>query len=241
MFYYLQFLDFDWIVASFEPLRRTLIKATFEEEGKESEIIDPQRYTVSAKEVLDSILERHERKFEKLVEIKTNTEDVEEQAKRIFDLFLFINKVVIWFILRKNTGTEEVNGIIDRMIALVGTQERFWYSKKGFGYFDRIQEITGRENFLKLFHEIDVVPHLIILSNIIVKVTKEQPSGKRILWKRQLNNILRNACAIGNGQKEVTDFANPKMEKVMAEYREYEAFSFNSDKLWQQAEKRLLK
>jgi len=235
LLYYLQFLDFDWLEESLERTRRRIVRKSIDEEGLEDEIVVSDRFVLTAKEVLEIILAKHEQKFDKLIENVEKTKDLDEQVQRIFDLFLFLNKIVIWFILRKDADLSKISGIIHRMKLLVGTRKRFWYSQNALGYFDKIQELLGRKKFLALYENMDVLPHFILLSHIILKLAEKQSDKRKLILEKQLSNILRNTCVTNNKKKEIAELPKDKMEKVIAEYKEYEDFVFSLKALRKQA------
>lgn len=228
LLYYLQFLDFDWLAESLDRHRRRIVRRSLGEEGSEDEMATFERYVLTAEEVLEKIVDRHEKKFEQMIEeIELNEEDLQIRVRRMFDLFLFINKIVIWFILRKDVGMEELSDMIHRMKLLVGTRERFWYKYEGLGYLDRVKEFVGKKTFLDLYEKLDVLPHFIVLSKIILNLSKGMSRRLRLELTNQLGDAIRNACIKKNKSKEIAGLSKESLMKVVEEYDEYEHFFFS--------------
>lgn len=227
LLYYLQFLDFDWLIEPLERHRRRVIGRSFGEEGSEDEQDILERYIVTAEEVLQRIMNRHEKRLEQIIEKVEHVEDLQTGVQRLFDLFLFINKILIWFILKKGIEIEELLDIPRRMQLLVGTEDRFWYTYEGSGYFDRIEELIGRKLFLNLYKNLNVLPHFMVLSKIVLDLTKGMSRELRIDLKDGLSDAIRNACRTVNIKKEIGSVTKEKLMKVVEEYKEYEHFSFS--------------
>ena len=227
LLYYLQYLDFDWLTESLDKPRRRIIRRALDEEGLEDDVATYERYLLTAEEVLEKIVNRHQKKFEEMIEEIEEVEDLETRVRRMFDLCLFINKIVIWFILRKDFGIDEIPDIIRRMQLLVGTKERFWYKYEGLGYFDRVREFIGKKKFLSIYEKLDVLPHFIALSQIILELMEHFPDELRTELTAQLGDMIRNACIKRNKRREISKLSKRCLMKVIEEYDEYERFSFS--------------
>jgi len=227
LLYYLQYLDFDWLAESLDRPRRRIVRRSIGEEELGDDLVTFERYVLTAEEVLEKIVNRHEEKFEQMIEEIEQIEDLQTRVQRMFDLFLFINKIVIWFILRKDIEIEKLLGIIYRMQLLVGTKERFWYKDEGFGYFDRVKEFIGKKRFLDVYKKLDVLPHFMVLSKIILDLTKDISSKEHSALLNLLSDTMRNACTQENKKKEIVNLPKDSLMKVVEEYEEYEHFSFS--------------
>jgi len=228
LLYYLQYLDFDWLAESLESSRKRIARRTVYEGEPDDESIPFERYLLSADEVLEKIVARHDKRFERLTKEIKKVEDLQTRSLRIFDLFLFMNKIIIWFIIKKDVGIEELSDIVHRMELLVGTNERFWYRKRGFGYFDRLREVVGKKEFLKMYKQLDVLPHFIVLSKIVHDLGRRYlPRDERLYLSERLCATIENACATDNRRKEISSLSKERLMRVAEEYEEYEEFFFS--------------
>jgi len=228
LLYYLQFLDFDWLAESLDRHRRRILRRSMGEEGLEDEQFSFERYVLTAEEVLEKIVDRHEKKFEQMIrKIEINQKDLQTRVRRVFDLYLFLSKIVIWFILRHDVEQEELSQIVRRMKLLVGTRERFWYRYKGLGYFDRVKNSIGRNAFLDIYEKMDVLPHFIVLSRIMLNLMKDASKEFRLELTYQLGDALRNACIRKKRRKEIASLPKETLMRVVKEYEEYEHFFFS--------------
>jgi predicted nucleic-acid-binding Zn-ribbon protein len=225
--YYLQFLDFDWLAESLDTPRKRMLRRSIGEEGLDDEQATFEWHTLTAEEVLEKIVKRHEKKFEQMIEEIEHVQDLENRVPRMFDLFLFVNKVVIWFILRKDVEIDELLDIVYRMQLLVGRKGRFWFKYDGLGYFDKIREFMGERKFLDIFNKLDVLPHFMVISQIMLNLAKGMPRKKRLTLERRLGRSIRSTCIKKNMRNEITAFPRDRLMKVIEEYEEYEHFSFS--------------
>jgi len=225
LLYYLQYLDFDWLSESLEPPRKRIIRRSVDDES-EDEPIAYERYLLSAENVLEKIVARHDKKFERLTKEVKKGEDLQKKSRGIFDLFLFLNKIVIWFITKKHVGIDELPHIVQRMELLAGTDERFWYRKQGFGYLDRIRELTGKRDFSKVYRQLGVLPHFMVLSKIIGNLGRKYlPKDEYLCLLGRLSAAVENACIMNEKKRKVSSVSRERLMKVAEEYDEFEEFS----------------
>jgi len=231
LLYYLQYLDFDWLADSLDRGRRRIMRRVRGEEGSEDESINYDRFILSAEEVLEKIVNKHEKKFEHMIEEIEGVEDLEERARKMFDLFAFLNKVELWFLLRKEVSTEKLYDIIQRMRLLVGSKEKYCYMYSGFGYFDKAKENIGKKAFLKLHSRLDVLPQFMVLSQVILNLAKKTNKTERQKIEHLLAEIIRNAGVKKNIRREIKNLEERNLIKAIEEYEEFEHFSFSVKKL----------
>lgn len=230
LLYYLKFLDFGRLAETLEEGRKKFVqRKNQDQEEATAQIYD--KFVLDAKEVLITILDGHKRKFVDLIEKIETGNDVEEHVKNIFDFFVFIDKIVIWFISRKNTSPANVLEIIQRMKLLVGTDKRYWYHGEHTGYFQKLKDKIGCENFEKIYDGLDVLPHFILLSMIILELTKNQNQKRRLLLKKHLAILLQNACFYDEEKTGLLVVSKEKMKKAIVEYKEFENISFSKNRL----------
>ncbi|MCW3999510.1 MAG: hypothetical protein NWE93_04670 [Candidatus Bathyarchaeota archaeon] len=225
LLYYLRFLDFGILAETLDEARARFIHRTGEEGLEDSsQIYDG--FVLDATDVLKTILSRNEKRFVELTEEVMVNQDLEERVRDIFDFFIFIEKIIIWFILRKNTSPSNVIEIIERMKRLVGSNNRYWYYRDQIGYFQKLKCKIGNKHFLKIIESLDVLPQFVLLSMIILKLVNSQPQERSFL-KRHLTELLQNASFNGEEQTGLQSIPLEKMKKAIAEYKEFENLSFS--------------
>lgn len=228
--YYLRYLNFDWLADSLDDARRRIVKQAFIELEGRDDSIDFERQIVTAAEVLEKIVERHDKKLEDLLEQVDEIEDYDQRIFNIFDLFLFLSKVVIWFMVNHEYDYDEVDDIVSRMESLVGTRDRYWYIDEGFGYFDRIKKAMDR-NFDRTYRNLHVPLHLLILSSIIQRLVKDESDKTRSEIRDRLSYVVR----LSFGREDVETALETSMEnyyeKIVKEYEEYGIFSLSKKRI----------
>jgi len=233
LLYYLQHLDFDWLAESLDKTRRRIFKKYIGEELDEERAFS-DRELPSAEEILGKIIHRHTKKFEQMIQDVKPSENLEIRVQKMFDLFLFLCKITIWFKLRKLTGTRALIDTVKRMQMLVGTKTKYWYRYDGYGYFDRIIESIGRERFLRIHEKLYAPLHFMVLSKIIIDLTDSLSARERRRLRGQLERIVANSFMRDN-KKLVSWLSKDKLKKVIQEYDEYEYFSLSYKRLRKQA------
>ncbi len=227
LLYYLQYLDFDWLAESLDRGRRKIVEGLLGEEGFEDQIISYDRFILTAEDVLEKIVIKHEKKFEHMVEEVEEIEDLEERVKKMFDLFVFLNKIEIWFIYRKEISIEKLYDIIHRMQLLVGTRNRYCYNYNGFGYFDKVKENLGKKTFLKLHSNLDVLPQFMVLSQIILDLAKKTSGSEKQRLTNLLTDVISQASINKNKRREIKGLEEKRIVQAIHEYEEFENFSIS--------------
>lgn len=229
--YYLQYIDFDWLADTLNKTRRRIVQRTHQEDGLQDEFVSYERKIITAQDVLEKIVKRHDKKFKKLVTGINNVEDYDARIRNIFNLFLFLNKIIIWFILRLNCYIEDFDDIIRRMELLVGTREKFWYNKEGFGFFDMVKEIIGKKEFHKSYNALNVQLHFIVLSKILQSLAKNSKLETSNGMKHRLNNLIYLSCVEKNKKKEIKKLFKTRFQYIIQEYEEYETFNLSEKEI----------
>jgi hypothetical protein len=67
--------------------------------------------------------------------------------------------------------------ILDRMEALVGTRERYWYIKQEMGYFEHVHKHLEKNKFLQVYDKLNIHVHFAILSMIIQHIMEPNSQG----------------------------------------------------------------
>lgn len=156
--YFLQRIDFDNLPDSLNHMRDNLprLQAAELEDNMEEVIAMPEeRPEIDAQQIMRRIVNKHQRKLEDgLDEIEFESE-FQTKFERSFNLFMFINKFVLWFVFSKRTDVTELSHVranIERMMAFISRAK----SER------RIQHVLE-----PLLNKLQVWEHLIILCFII--------------------------------------------------------------------------
>ena len=229
--YYLRYLNFDWLAETLNSARRRIFQQALGETEGTSGAADFEREIVTATEVLEKLVNRHEKKFDALLEQVDGIEDFEERIMNMFDLFLFLSKIVIWFMVNQEYDYDEIDDIISRMESLVGTRDKYWYIRGGFGYFDRIKKTMEPMNFDRIYQRLNVPLHFLVLSSIIQQLVKEESTETRSEIRDRLSCIIRFSFSQEDVETALKETIERNFEKVAREYKEYEVFKLSKKKI----------
>ena len=212
--YYIKWLDFENLGDSADEIRRRLLKRKFDGDEDnniqllEKENIDPQ-------EVLDKILERNRKKLDKSIEMLKINDEVYEKIERLFNLFISLNKVTLWFVIGKKAKIEELRHIRNNLVAINKLIEKFlWGSKK-----DRISS---------LFSGIQLWAHIMVICYIINRIhtsSNYHQFGVLDVFRETYIELL-NHRDVKN-----FDYYEADIIKVINEYREFENLALDKEEI----------
>jgi HKD family nuclease len=231
--YYLQFIDFSSLYDTIDSLRRRIMRRV-EEESEENQIPMLDRQTLTWDYVLDGIVKKHLKRFYQLTEEVGNFADPHTITK-IFNLFMFINKLIIWQTLR--------SGSVSRLIKICGsngTMERFCIT-----YLDNLRRTLGYDQTDTLMNKLDALIHVMILSTLIPEIQRrhpeyirsnvwETPDGKRVgplvVFEEIYSKCIKNLCRSSNYMEEVMGKSS-RLVEVLKEYEEFEDIHLDAEKV----------
>jgi hypothetical protein len=231
--YYLQFIDFSSLYDTIDNLRRRIMRRV-EEESQEDQMPILDKQTLTWDYVFDRIVKKHLKRFHQL------TEEVESSAdphivKKIFNLFMFINKLIIWQTLR--------SGSISRLIEICGsngTMERFCIT-----YLDNLRRTLGSDRANILMNKLDALIHVMILSTLIPEIQQchpeyirsniwKTPSGKKVgplvVFEEIYSKCIKNLCQSSNYMEEIMRQSS-RLVEVLKEYEEFENIHLDTEKV----------
>jgi len=222
LLYYLQFIDFDWLFETVKSVRKHIVETI------DPEIMEDQRYmlerlNITPEYVLNKILTRHQRKFKELTSHVEPTPDLTVKVEKIFNLSMFINKMVIWFVLNKKCSVSELIHIC----GYDGTIDIFCNK-----FLDKLRRLLGKEEADNLMDSLNVLTHIMVLSKIIRDIQHSDPIYERVnLWPiRRFNELYRKSLEnLCENSEEIIAKGRSKLPKLIKEYEEFQGISLGAD------------
>ncbi|MCR3906991.1 MAG: hypothetical protein NUK62_08220 [Tenericutes bacterium] len=227
LLYYLQFIDFSWLEDTINKQRRRIMEKNLEESESPDESAEYELGEFSAEIFLEKLVYSHDKKLRKSLKELEGLEDYESRIKNIFDLFLFVNKIVIWFILNYKYDNELLLEIVDMMEDLVGTRGRYLYIKQEMGYFEHIYEKMGKTKFSEIFDKMNVDLHFAVLSKIIqhILLSNSQPEILEQI-KAKMDDVVCFAHKM-RLDRNIADLTKKEIcKEILQEYQEYDEYNF---------------
>lgn len=233
MLYYLQKLDFDWLGTQLDRERKRRFMR-YSGDDFEGEYKSRQEELLTADEILQKLIQRHDKRFERMPQELKQTDDVQGLTQRMFDLFLFLTKIAIWFKIRGLVTGGIRADIIERMRVFVGTKDKYLYMAQGFGCFDKVIEKIGKSKFLEIYENLAVPFHFLVISRILLRLSTNLSPGKRQTLKKQLSRIVAASFIYDEGFISNPSLRN-RLKGAIQEYDEFECFILSEKMLLEQA------
>jgi len=222
LLYYLQFIDFDWLFETVSRVRKHVVRTADPEEfeGQKSML---ERLNITPEYVLTRILKRHEGNFERLTTYIEPEPDLVVKVEKIFNLFMFINKIIIWFVLNRKCPIQELRHIC----GCNGTIDIFCGR-----YVDTLRKVLGKESVDNLMNRLDVLEHVMVLSKIIRDIQRSDSAYEKInvgpirVFNENYCKSLRNLC---ENPTEIITKGKSKLPKVIKEYEEFQGINLRAE------------
>lgn len=199
--YYLQQIEFDDLLGGLDFARRRLMKrnADAEEEG---EAILEERPQIEAKKALTKIVNRNIKNLKKQFESLSVDKEFPHSFEKIFNRFMFLNKISLWFYLSKKSGVDELRHIrvaLEEMIKVV-------------------RNLSNKDT-QSIFNEFLVWEHLIIFAYLINQIHKSiwYPQSNRGVYSVFLDTYKEIMQSYGEQKFEDRQF---RFEKAIKEYND---------------------
>lgn len=218
--YYISFIDFEWLYETVGRARKHIVR-TADSEIHEDQKFMLDRLRVTPNYVLERILGRHMKKFENLTSEIENTQDLPAKVEKIFNLFMFINKIILWFVLRKKCAIHELRYIC----GCTGTIDIFCGK-----YLDELREVLGNDGTNRLMDRLNALVHVAFLSKIIREIQRNDPiyeqknAGPVGVFNEVYEKSLKNLCVTQNIRDEIVGKVTSGFATAKNEYDEFQTF-----------------
>jgi hypothetical protein len=205
-----------------------------DEESEDYQKLMLDRLTLTFDYVFNRVVQRHLRKFDRLIEYVGPLPGLPSKVEKIFNLFMFINKLLIWFVLCRKTPTSKLRHICGRK----GTMKRFCVM-----YLDRLRKVLGYDQTNVLINNLNILLHMMVLSKIIRdiqerdseyvrlsirKTSSGELAGPLVVFEEIYNKCMKNLCETSDYQSEITKKAS-KLIDALKEYEEFEGVTLNAE------------
>ena len=213
--YYLSFLDFNWLRDTVDYVREQ-VSGSFEP-VEDKEVVAEERPHLTAEEALTKILNRNQRRLEKNASRFNKSMDAAARLEKLFNLFIFISKLSIWFVVNQKASLSNLR-VIKKNLELLND------------YISRLREVFGPDPINKLIDDLEIVPHAMILIKIVNDLQNEDYKW-RTLNKyviREFNRSFRETL-LGVSQAQTAEsllqLSKGTLEKPLREYKEFRNIS----------------
>jgi hypothetical protein len=219
--YSLQWIDFDDLAPHIDWARRRILQRNTDNGGEtELELIDLG--TLEPNQIMLKILNRHQKKLQKALLNLNSKEELDETLPRVFDLFLFLSKITIWFVQVKPDLIEELRWIWFNSITALNTLSDL--------------AKTHSETVESYVRELSLPEHMITLGYFVDQLQKNQGYNRRYpsvvgVFKDALNRIIKFGYDSGCFPDRKTSFN--RFEEIAKEYREFKNLDVDQDRLFQ--------
>lgn len=213
--YYLSFLDFNWLRDTIDYVREQ-VSGSFEP-VEDKEVVAEERPHLTAEEALTKILNRNQRRLEKFASRFNESMDAAARLEKLFNLFIFISKLSIWFVVNQKANLSNLR-VIKKNLELLND------------YIYKLREVFGPHPINKLIDDLEIVPHAMILTKIVNdlqnKDYKWRTLNKYVI--REFNRSFRETL-LGISQAQTAEsllqLSKGTLEKPLREYKEFRNIS----------------
>jgi len=224
LLYYLSFLDFYGLFDVLNHMRRQIMRVpSVGEEGLIEEPTLVELPHLTSEDILSKILNRHMKRFEKLVKGYVPSSFTTASFEKLFNLFMFMNKITVWFVLKENATLNNFRFIRKSIEMLCSSQ-----------FIARLKKDLGDETAKKLIDALNVLIHVMTLAKIVHDFQESDA-----LWRSQNKNVIkffnetfREALKNLYDELNVADLASIPLQKissVLKEYGEFEILSLTAE------------
>lgn len=152
--YYLRYVDYDDLDESLDWVRKKLLGRVPDVDMNEVSLKDlPQ---LNPNEVFRKIMDRHRKRFERRIS-QTETSKLIEALKGLFNMFMFLNKVTLWFFLTGRSDITELLYIRKNLDSLEASLQR-------------LRKETRRPLLQQRLEKLRVVPHIMLWCFIVDQI-----------------------------------------------------------------------
>ena len=227
--YYIQWVDFESLGENLDWARCQLLKRVASaEEGGEVEL--KERPEIDAREILEKIVNRHHKRFEKYVSDMKGGEKLPIALENLFNLFMFLNKITIWFVLNGFSEIQELRHIRANLEDFSGL----------------LQKLRGKASGKQLdylIQELQIPAHLILLCSVVDDLQQQHGytiRADRSKWvvtafRETYANVLRPWCADIRKPHPFEGY-EVKLTEAIKEYEEFENLMLNPEQVIRFAE-----
>jgi len=169
--YYLSFLDFKWLRDTVDYVREK-VTVGFEPVEDKEEVAEEKPH-LTAEEALTKILNRNQKRFEKIALRFSKSMDTLAMLKRLFNFFMFISKLSIWFVINQKADTSNLRFTRINLELLDD-------------YVYELREMFGMDSINNLVDDLDIVPHVMILIKVINDLQNRDHN-----WRKLNVNVIK--------------------------------------------------
>jgi HKD family nuclease len=216
--YYIQWVDFESLGESLNWARRQLLKRIASvEEGGEAEL--EERPEVDVRRILERIIHRHRRHFEKCMSEIRVDEGFPITLENLFNMFMFLNKVTLWFVVSGRSEIQELRHIRTNL-------EEF---------SDLLQELKGEvpeKQLRSLIWGLQIPAHLILLCFVVDDLQRRRGYTTSVdakwvvaVFRETYTKVLRLCADIGKPHP-LKDMWS-ELAEAIKEYEEFEDIGFD--------------
>lgn len=219
--YSLQWIDFDDLTSNIDWARRRIMHRNTDN-LTETEVGLLQTTPIDSTQIIQKILNRHQKKLRKTLQALDVDEELNERLSKTLDLFLFLSKITVWFVQINPDLIEELRWIRFNSQNLVTTLSEL--SK------DNPRAVKN------LVRSLSIAEHMIVLGYIINQIQKKQGYTSRNpsvvgVFKNTLMRVTRFGFEFNCFPDSQTSFN--QFKEIAEEYKEFTNLDMDHKTLFQ--------